>query len=612
MRLLHDRYTIHPRVPFTIARGSTTAYDRVRVRLIDDAGVEGWGEAAPNAFYGESADTVVAALPILERVVERSRTVESLGDIDVLEEWLRVACHPKPLSGHPEPATSHPAPLRGHPERSEGSVVARGSAVPHASVRAAVSAAAHDLLGKKTGEPVWKLFALEPMTAPPSSFTIVISIDERELLRRVEEAHRYPILKVKLGSDRDEWIVRTVRRAAPSKLLRADANAAWDVPRAVAMSRFLADHGCELIEQPLARDDLDGFRALLPQSPIPVIADESCLTHDDIAALDGAVHGINIKLSKCGGLAEARRMVAEARRRDLRVMIGCMVESQPGDHGRGAPGAAWRTTRTSTAPRCSRTIPLPAQRLTTEWSGCRRSRGSGLECDSRLELGVWSLAISLAGCRCRSPNSRRKALTPNSKLQTPSSKHQAPNTKLQTPSSKHQAVLRMLISVSLPLALHEPLTYAVPDDLAGRVAVGSRVVVPLRRGREMGYVVGNGALPDGVSPRNILAAPDERPVIDPQLLAVCRWIADYYADPLGVVLRTALPAALTGAATPVPRAKRRRVADLKREIPTLIERDAALRARQKAARAVRARRIPGRQRACASSCSSACRSRPRC
>lgn len=294
MKLAHDRYTIHPRVAFTIARGSTASYDRVRVRLVDDAAVEGWGEAAPNAFYGESADSVIAALPALAAVVQRSRTVASLADIDVLEEWLR---------------TANPG---------------------DASARAAVSAAAHDLLGKKKGEPVWQLLGLDPMTAPPSSFTIVISTDERELLRRVEEAHRYPILKIKLGSDRDEWIVRTVRRAAPSKLLRADANAAWDLSRAVTMSRFLADHGCELIEQPLAADDLEGFRALLPQSPIPVIADESCLTASDVARLDGAVHGINIKLSKCGGFGEARRMVAEARRRDMRVMLGCMVESSLG------------------------------------------------------------------------------------------------------------------------------------------------------------------------------------------------------------------------------------------------------------------------------------------
>jgi L-alanine-DL-glutamate epimerase-like enolase superfamily enzyme len=294
MKLEHDRYTIHPAVPFAISRSSTTEYERIRVRLVDDAGVEGWGEAAPNVFYRESAETVLAALPRLARVVERSRSVGSLQDIDVLEEWLR---------------TDTPG---------------------DASARAAVSAAAHDLLGKKLGQPLWKVFGLEPMQAPPSSFTIAISTDERELMKRIEDALRYPILKLKLGTDRDEWIVRTARRAAPTKIMRADANAAWDVPRAIAMSAFLADQGFELVEQPVAPQDIDGLRAVRNQSPIPVIADEACLTASDIPRLEGAVHGINIKLSKCGGLAEARRMAREAARRGMQVMLGCMIESSLG------------------------------------------------------------------------------------------------------------------------------------------------------------------------------------------------------------------------------------------------------------------------------------------
>ncbi|HJQ20010.1 MAG TPA: dipeptide epimerase [Gemmatimonadaceae bacterium] len=294
MKLLHNRYTIHPRVPFAIARSSETAYDRVRVRLVDDAGIEGWGEAAPNKFYAESADTVEAALIPLAAMVERGTSIDSLRVIDSLEEQMRTSV--------------------------------RGAA----SARSAVSAAAHDLLGKKLGKPLFELLGLEPMHAPPSSFTIVITHDETELIRRVEDARRYPILKVKLGSDRDDWIVKTVRRAAPGKLLRADANTAWTLDRARSMTRLLADNGFELVEQPLARDDIDGLRALTRESPIPVIADESCLTATDIPALDGAVNGINIKLSKCGGLAEAARMAHEARRREMRVMLGCMVESSLG------------------------------------------------------------------------------------------------------------------------------------------------------------------------------------------------------------------------------------------------------------------------------------------
>jgi L-alanine-DL-glutamate epimerase-like enolase superfamily enzyme len=294
MKLSFHRFTIHPKVPFAIARGSATVFERVLVRLRDDALVEGWGEAAPNAYYRESADTAEAALPQLGRVLERSRTVDSLQDIDILEEWMRTE-------------------VRGD-----------------ASARAAVSMAAHDLLGKKRGQPLWKVFGVDPMLAPTSSFTIPITTDDAKIRRRVEDARRYPVLKIKLGSDRDEWIVRIVRQSAPDKVLRADANAAWNVDEAIRMSRFLADNGFELIEQPLARDDIEGFRTLRAASPIPVIADESCVTATDIPALEGAVHGINIKLSKCGGLAEARRMIAEARRRDMKVMLGCMIESSLG------------------------------------------------------------------------------------------------------------------------------------------------------------------------------------------------------------------------------------------------------------------------------------------
>ena len=131
----------------------------------------------------------------------------------------------------------------------------------------------------------------------------------------------------------------------------------------------------------------------------------------------------------------------------------------------------------------------------------------------------------------------------------------------------------MLVSVALPLPLYQPLTYAVPDDFAERVAVGSRVVVSVRGRKEMGFVVGDGARRDGVTPKPLIAAPDATPVIDPALLSVCKWVAEYYVAPLGVVLRTALPAALTGAESPTPGAKTRRVAMLKRELPTLIERE---------------------------------------
>jgi primosomal protein N' (replication factor Y) len=133
----------------------------------------------------------------------------------------------------------------------------------------------------------------------------------------------------------------------------------------------------------------------------------------------------------------------------------------------------------------------------------------------------------------------------------------------------------MLVSVALPLPLFQPLTYEVPSALEERTAVGSRVVVTVRGRREMGFVIGGGALREGIKAKAILEAPDATPVLEPSLIKVCRWIADYYVAPLGMVLRTALPAALTGLATPVPRPRTRRVASIRQRLPTLMERDKA-------------------------------------
>ena len=132
----------------------------------------------------------------------------------------------------------------------------------------------------------------------------------------------------------------------------------------------------------------------------------------------------------------------------------------------------------------------------------------------------------------------------------------------------------MLVSVALPLPLFQPYTYEVPAELRARVTIGSRVVVPVRGRREMGFVVGEGTLADGVQAKRILAAPDERPSLDQGLIDLCTWIADYYIAPLGMVLRTALPAALSASDAPEPVQKTRRVAALVRELPTLMERDA--------------------------------------
>jgi len=142
------------------------------------------------------------------------------------------------------------------------------------------------------------------------------------------------------------------------------------------------------------------------------------------------------------------------------------------------------------------------------------------------------------------------------------------------------------IQVALPLPLFQTFTYAVETGLANPIAVGSRVVVPLRNDREVGICVGlTDISPLKRKPKPVLESPDAQPAVGGALLDLCRWMADYYVVPLGVVLRTVLPAALTGANTPTPARKTRRIAQIGAEIPSLIERDKIF-ARAKQQRAV--------------------------
>lgn len=290
MKLQHDISIVHTTHPFVIARGGTSEHRLIRVRISDDDGAEGWGEAAPNRFYGETADTALAAL---ERLAPILSAMDPWALEDIETEMNRAL-------------------------RFNG------------SVKSAISAALHDLAGKRLGVPIYKLWGLDPCKAPLSSFTIAIAANDDELRQRVKQASAYPVLKIKLGTDHDEHIVRLVREAAPDKVLRVDANAAWTPKRALAMVDVLLECGVEYLEQPLPPHDLDGLRFVRDRSALPVIADESCVVSTDIPRLVGVVDGINIKLSKCGGLREALRMIATARAHGMLVMAGCMIETSLG------------------------------------------------------------------------------------------------------------------------------------------------------------------------------------------------------------------------------------------------------------------------------------------
>lgn len=290
LKLQVEQCSITTRHPFAIARGSTNGYKRAWVRLVDSDGQEGWGEADPSSFYGESLDTVLAAFTKLAAHLPRDPF-----DLEVAEaRWEQVL----PKNG---------------------------------AARAALSAALHDLVGKRVGQPLWRLWGLDPSKAPRSSFTIGLDTNEK-VREKVREAEPYPILKIKLGTDRDEEILRTIRDAT-DKPIRVDANAGWSVARAKQMVPVLKEFGVEFLEQPLVPEDLEGLAALRRVAAahhLPIVVDESCLVAADIPRLAGRADGINIKLAKCGSLREALRMIATARAHGMLVMVGCMIETSLG------------------------------------------------------------------------------------------------------------------------------------------------------------------------------------------------------------------------------------------------------------------------------------------
>jgi L-alanine-DL-glutamate epimerase-like enolase superfamily enzyme len=288
MKLGWERVALHTSRPFVISRWSYAAHENVIVSISHD-GVTGLGEAAPNRYYHESVDSVIAALESYVPIVESAQPW-----------WL---------------------------ESTEAAMAALNPG--NASARAAVSSALHDLHARTLGVPLHRLWGLDPADAPMSSFTIAID-DVAGLRQRVRDAAEYPVLKIKLGTDRDDEIVRTVREAAPDKVLRVDANAAWTPSVAVERAAMLRDNDVESLEQPVAATDIDGMRFVRANCGMPVIADESCRIARDIPGLAGACDAINIKLAKCGSLREAMRMIHTARAHDIGVMAGCMIESSVG------------------------------------------------------------------------------------------------------------------------------------------------------------------------------------------------------------------------------------------------------------------------------------------
>ncbi len=280
-----SRRRLRLRHTWTIARNSSDFKDNVFVRLERD-GVVGWGEAAPNVRYGESAERTVAALEEARPLVEAGDWSEYAA---LRERWERVM-----------------------PEQS--------------CARAALDIAVMDWVAGRLKVPLYRLLGLEAGRTPVTTFSI--GIDTPEVVRRkVEEAAEFPVLKIKVGRDNDAEMLGAVR-AATDKPLRVDANEGWhDKEQALEKIRWLQGLGVELIEQPLPAAMVEETAWLRDRVDIPIVADEAVKRAGDIPQLAGVYDGINIKLMKAGGIQEALRMIHVARALGLKIMLGCMIES---------------------------------------------------------------------------------------------------------------------------------------------------------------------------------------------------------------------------------------------------------------------------------------------
>ncbi|WP_298506956.1 dipeptide epimerase [uncultured Maribacter sp.] len=191
----------------------------------------------------------------------------------------------------------------------------------------ALDLAAHDLYGKRNKKPLYSIWNTNTDTYPITNYTIgIASIDA--MVAKMKEMP-WPIYKIKLGTDNDVAIVKELRRHTDA-IFRIDANCAWTAEETILNAPLLKELGVEFLEQPLKADNWEGMEKVMHHSVLPVIADESCIVESDVEKCALHFSGINIKLTKCGGLTPALRMIKKGKELGLKVMVGCMTESTVG------------------------------------------------------------------------------------------------------------------------------------------------------------------------------------------------------------------------------------------------------------------------------------------
>ena len=286
MELTFTTYRIQLHHTFGIARSANDWYDVVFIYL-KDRNLIGRGEAAPSLRYNESTERILSVLK------QKVRFPEDCSNRDVI--WNYVLPQLKGIK----------------------------------ALEAAFSMALWDWWSQKNEKSVSEYLGMARTEMPITSFTIAIG-DLDEIGQKIEEAQPYTILKVKLGTPNMDREIMTEIRRHTDKVIRIDANEGWQPETAHHFCHWLADQNVEFVEQPFPADQLEYTAALKEKSPLDIYADENSMDSADIPLIAHAFDGINIKLMKCGSLEEGKRMMNLARFHDLKIMLGCMVESSVG------------------------------------------------------------------------------------------------------------------------------------------------------------------------------------------------------------------------------------------------------------------------------------------
>jgi len=285
-------YNLKFRHPFTISKGTKTHQPTFVVEL-ENFGWRGYGEAPAISYYNIPVEQMITDLETKRAFLEKFSFTEP-------ERYWHYVHHLFPRNNF---------------------------------LVCDLDMAALDMYGKMKGKKLYEFWNGDThkdsirREAPLTDYTIGIDSIDNMITKMREKP--WPIYKVKVGTEDDIAIVKALRENTDA-VLRVDANAAWDMEKAANRIPQLKELGVELVEQPLAKDDWEGMKKLCKQSPLPLFADESCVFESDVEKCKDHFHGINIKLTKCGGITPALRMIKKARELDLNVMIGCMNESTIG------------------------------------------------------------------------------------------------------------------------------------------------------------------------------------------------------------------------------------------------------------------------------------------